>query len=66
MAGKAQAARASMRSQIESRLSPILAPMLRSIIVDRMIADSAIALGEQRRKTTMTATVGTEETDPSR
>jgi hypothetical protein len=63
MAESAEARRASMRTELEARLRPILSPMLRSLIVDRRIADAAIALGEERRRTKMWATVGAEETD---
>lgn len=63
MADSAVARRESMRKELEARLRPILGPMLRSLIVDRRIADAAIALGEERRRTKMWATVGAEETD---
>ena len=63
MANNAEKRRALMRSELQARLGPILAPMLRSLIVDPRIAQAVIALAEERKKTRVRATVGKEATD---
>jgi len=63
MANIASRKRASMRTELEARLHPILSPMLRSLIVDRHIADATISLVESRNRTNMQTTVGKDRAD---
>lgn len=63
MALSARRKRTSMRSDLQARLGPILAPMLRSLIVDPTIAQAVVGLAEERTKTRLRATVGREGTD---
>lgn len=61
MASSAETKRTSMRSDLQARLSPILTPMLRSLIVDPIIADAVIELAEERKMTRVRAIAGTSD-----